>query len=73
MKRLRSELGIAQILISHDVNLVSDTADRVVVMRNGRLTECAASEKVSTEMEHRSAERTVTSDSQPDLVMAEAK
>ena len=37
--RLRSELGFALILVSHDLALVSDVADRVVVMYGGQIVE----------------------------------
>ncbi|MFC8501782.1 dipeptide/oligopeptide/nickel ABC transporter permease/ATP-binding protein [Pedococcus sp. NPDC057267] len=37
--RLRAELGFALILVSHDLALVSDVADRVVVMYGGQIVE----------------------------------
>ncbi|GGM93854.1 dipeptide/oligopeptide/nickel ABC transporter permease/ATP-binding protein [Streptomyces fuscichromogenes] len=37
--RLREELGFALILVSHDLALVADVTDRVVVMYGGRLVE----------------------------------
>jgi peptide/nickel transport system permease protein len=37
--RLRQELGFALILVSHDLALVSDIADRVVVMYGGQVVE----------------------------------
>ena len=37
--RLRKELGFALILVSHDLALVSDVSDRVVVMYGGQIVE----------------------------------
>lgn len=37
--RLREELGFALILVSHDLALVSDVSDRVVVMYGGQIVE----------------------------------
>lgn len=37
--RLRSELGFALILVSHDLALVSDISDRVLVMYGGQIVE----------------------------------
>ncbi|GAB7110339.1 dipeptide/oligopeptide/nickel ABC transporter permease/ATP-binding protein [Streptomyces phaeofaciens JCM 4814] len=37
--RLRAELGFALILVSHDLALVADVTDRVVVMYGGRIVE----------------------------------
>ncbi|MFJ6741013.1 hypothetical protein ACIQOU_19240 [Streptomyces sp. NPDC091279] len=37
--RLRAELGCALILVSHDLALIADVTDRVVVMYGGRIVE----------------------------------
>ena len=44
--RLREELGFALILVSHDLALVSDITDRVVVMYGGQIVECGATPQV---------------------------
>lgn len=41
IKRLRDELGMAVILITHDLGVVAETADKVVVMYCGRVVEQA--------------------------------
>lgn len=50
--RLQEELGFALVLVSHDLALVSDIADRVVVMYGGRIAEAGAIDKVVGEPEH---------------------
>jgi peptide/nickel transport system permease protein len=40
--RLQEELGFALILVSHDLALVSEVADRVVVMYGGQVAETGA-------------------------------
>jgi oligopeptide/dipeptide ABC transporter ATP-binding protein len=42
MNQLREELNTAIIMISHDLGVIAETADRVVVMYTGRIVEAAA-------------------------------
>ncbi|MGW4487725.1 dipeptide/oligopeptide/nickel ABC transporter permease/ATP-binding protein [Amycolatopsis sp. NPDC004368] len=44
--RLQEELGFALILVSHDLALVADVADRVVVMYGGQVAETGATAEV---------------------------
>jgi peptide/nickel transport system permease protein len=44
--RLRTELGFALILVSHDLALVSDVSDRVVVMYGGQIVETGVTSTV---------------------------
>ena len=41
LKGLQSELGMAMLFITHDMGVVADVADRVVVLRHGRTEEIA--------------------------------
>ena len=42
LREMRDELGVAIVLVTHNFGVVSDLADRVAVMRNGRLIETGA-------------------------------
>ncbi|MDX5351513.1 MAG: ABC transporter ATP-binding protein, partial [Paracoccaceae bacterium] len=48
MKDLQKETGMAIILITHDMGVVAEMADRVIVMRNGAMVEEAPVERLFT-------------------------
>ncbi|MCB1274127.1 MAG: ABC transporter ATP-binding protein, partial [Leucobacter sp.] len=50
--RRRADAGAGVLLISHDLTSVRDVADRVLVMRHGRLIESGAPERVLVEPQH---------------------
>ncbi|WP_426940137.1 dipeptide/oligopeptide/nickel ABC transporter permease/ATP-binding protein [Pseudarthrobacter sp. S6] len=50
--RLKDELGFALVLVSHDLALVSDIADRVVVMYGGQVAESGAIDAVVGQPAH---------------------
>ena len=50
---LQDELGIAYLFISHDLALVEVFADRVAVMRNGRIVEQATTAEIFAAPERR--------------------
>ena len=52
LKELQSRLGMALLLISHDLNLVRRIAHRVCVMQSGRIVEQAACEELFTAPQH---------------------
>jgi peptide/nickel transport system ATP-binding protein len=39
LRRLRDELGIAMVLVSHDLSVIAEACDRVLVMYAGRIAE----------------------------------
>jgi oligopeptide/dipeptide ABC transporter ATP-binding protein len=52
MKRLRAETGTAILLITHDMGVVADVADRVAVMYGGRIVEEGAVDAIFQEQRH---------------------
>ena len=49
LRDLQREMGTAIILITHDMGVVAEMADRVIVMRNGRQVEMAATTEIFTQ------------------------
>ena len=39
IRRLQEELGTAFLFISHDINVIYQVSDRIMVMRDGRILE----------------------------------
>ncbi|MBB5627590.1 ABC transporter ATP-binding protein [Sphaerisporangium krabiense] len=54
--RLREELGMAVILVTHDLGVIAGHTDRVAVMYAGRVVELAATEALFTAPRHRYTE-----------------
>jgi peptide/nickel transport system ATP-binding protein len=52
IKRLRAETGTAVVLITHDMGVVADIADRVLVMYAGRIVEAAPVEALFAAPRH---------------------
>jgi microcin C transport system ATP-binding protein len=52
LKDLQARLGMALLLISHDLNLVRQIAHRICVMRSGRIVEQGSCEKLFQTPEH---------------------
>lgn len=52
LKKLQEELGMALLLISHDLGVVAEIAHRVLVMRQGKIVEEAESTKIFSEPKH---------------------
>jgi peptide/nickel transport system ATP-binding protein len=46
MQRLQSEMGMSTILITHDLGVIAETCDEVVVMYAGRVVEKASAEEL---------------------------
>ena len=52
LQRLRAELGMAIVIVTHDVGVVAEMADEIAVMYAGRIVERAATETLLNSPEH---------------------
>ena len=52
LERLREELGLALILISHDLSVLAETCDRIAVMYAGRIVETGPVDRVFSAPQH---------------------
>jgi peptide/nickel transport system ATP-binding protein len=52
LKRLRREMGISILLITHDLALISEAVDTMYVMYAGRIVEAGPSEKIFAKPKH---------------------
>jgi len=52
LKRLKDELSMALLLITHDLNVVRKMAERVCVMNDGEIVEAAETERIFTDARH---------------------
>jgi peptide/nickel transport system ATP-binding protein len=52
LKRLRREHGLSMLFISHDLAVVGQIADRILVMRHGRIVEHGTTHQVLTAPQH---------------------
>src|SRR6056297_1782964 len=52
MRSLQSETGAAMIMITHDLGVVAEMADKVAVMYGGRIVEAGTTEAVFTDPQH---------------------
>ena len=52
LKRLRAELDLSMILISHDLSVIAETCDRVAIMYGGKLSEFGPTREVFGDPQH---------------------
>ncbi|MFI5005245.1 MAG: dipeptide ABC transporter ATP-binding protein [Solirubrobacterales bacterium] len=52
LRRLRQELGMALLLVTHDLGVVAEMAEEIAVMHAGRIVERGSAERVLTSPEH---------------------
>jgi peptide/nickel transport system ATP-binding protein len=66
LDRLRAELDMSVILITHDMGVIAERAERVLVMYAGRIVESSTTRELFTEMRHPYAEALLASVSKLD-------
>jgi peptide/nickel transport system ATP-binding protein len=52
MRDLRSRIDSGIVLITHDMGVVADLADRVIVMKNGRIVEAGTADEIFNRPQH---------------------
>lgn len=52
MRNLRNQLNSAIVLITHDMGVVADLADRIAVMRRGRIVETGTADQIFNHPQH---------------------
>lgn len=52
LKRLQHELGVTMLIVSHDLGVIRTLADRVLVMKNGRLVEQGLTDQILEDPQH---------------------
>ena len=52
LKRLQRELGLATVIVSHDLGVIRTLSDRVLVMRNGQVVEHGLTDQVLDDPQH---------------------
>jgi oligopeptide/dipeptide ABC transporter ATP-binding protein len=67
MQRLQGELGMAMILITHDLGVIAETCDEVVVMYAGRVVERAPVRELFANPRHAYTEGLLASIPRPDI------
>ena len=72
LERLRDELGLTLILITHDLGVVEQMADRVVVMHDGRIVEGAPTHELFAHPKEDYTRRLLASVPSLDMLRAQA-
>ena len=72
LKDLRDKRGLAIILITHDLGVVAQTADKIAVMRHGRIVEIGPVRQILRTPQHDYTRRLIASHPTADLSLATA-
>ena len=73
LREVKDRLGITLVLISHDLELVSSVADKIAVMRDGRLIDELGAKEILDHFESSRDDRKLESAPKQELVMAESE
>ncbi|MEM8791305.1 MAG: ABC transporter ATP-binding protein [Pseudomonadota bacterium] len=67
LTELREDLGLSYVFISHDLAVVSKLADRVMVMRQGRVVEEGSTECIFSDARHPYTKALMAASPEPDM------
>ena len=67
LDELRSEMGLSYLFISHDLAVVARIADRVMVMRRGRVVEEGATDAIFQDPRHPYTRALIAASPEPDV------
>ncbi|MEM9138540.1 MAG: ABC transporter ATP-binding protein [Pseudomonadota bacterium] len=67
MRELQAEFNLSYLFISHDLAVVADLADRVMVMRRGRVVEEGAPECIFQDPRHPYTQALIAASPEPDM------
>ena len=61
IRELQQELGIAMIVVSHDLSVIRMLTDRTIVMKNGRIVESGLTDQILQDPQHAYSQLLVSS------------
>jgi putative phosphonate transport system ATP-binding protein len=61
IRELQQDLGIAMIVVSHDLSVIRMLTDRTLVMKNGRIVERGLTDQILQDPQHAYAQLLVSS------------
>lgn len=67
LAELREEMGLSYLFISHDLAVVAKLADRVMVMRRGRVVEEGSADSVFNDPQHPYTQALIAASPEPDM------
>lgn len=67
LDELREEMGLSYLFISHDLAVVAELADRVMVMRRGRVVEEGSTDSIFNDPRHPYTQALIAASPEPDM------
>jgi putative phosphonate transport system ATP-binding protein len=61
IRELQQDLGIAMIVVSHDLSVIRMLTDRTIVMKNGRIVESGLTDQILQDPQHEYSQLLVSS------------